>query len=328
MRHFFALCAAIWLADCPLFAQVEEGSQSGDVNWVTLGTGGGPVIRTERGQPANALIVGNAVYLFDLGPGTMAKIAEAGLDSRDVRAIFLSHHHIDHTGDVGPLLINRWVLSDYHPLAIFGPSGTVQVTDAVVALSAPVALAPITIGGPTKPEISATWIVAEFPTEIDYPQEVFRDDNVRVIAITNAHYHFATGSEEDRFSRSYAFRVEAGNKSYVYTGDTGPTDKLVTLARGADVLVTEVIDMEAIELTLRRRGYPADVLQSLLAHMEEDHLTPVEIGRLASAAGVGRVVLTHLVPGNDDETDLSGYLEGIADVFDGPVSIANDLERF
>ncbi len=62
--------------------------------------------------------------------------------------------------------------------------------------------------------------------------------------------------------------------------------------------------------------------------MEEDHLTPVEIGRLASAAGVGRVVLTHLVPGNDDETDLSGYLEGIADVFDGPVSIANDLERF
>lgn len=97
----------------------------------------------------------------------------------------------------------------------------------------------------------------------------------RLLAVTNAHYNYAPGSAEQRYSRSCAYRIEAGGGTWVYTGDTGPSENLVELARGADVMVSEVIDMAAIGDTLRDSGtVPDAMLPALLAHMEHDHLTP------------------------------------------------------
>jgi ribonuclease BN (tRNA processing enzyme) len=62
--------------------------------------------------------------------------------------------------------------------------------------------------------------------------------------------------------------------------------------------------------------------------MAQDHLTPEQVGRLAAAAHVGRVVLTHLAPGTDDEADTRAYVAGISDHYRGPVTVANDLDRF
>jgi ribonuclease BN (tRNA processing enzyme) len=160
------------------------------------------------------------------------------------------------------------------------------------------------------------------------PTLVYEDENIRVLAVTNAHFHFPPG-EAARVSRSYSFRIEAGGRSIVYTGDTGWSDNLVRLAQGADLLVTEVIDMNAMEVALRRApDLPAAALGPMLAHMVQDHLTPDQVGRLAAAAHVGRVVLTHLAPGNDDEPDTRGYTAGIFGHYRGPVTVANDLDRF
>ncbi|MDE2621211.1 MAG: MBL fold metallo-hydrolase, partial [Sphingomonadales bacterium] len=235
-------------------------SDSPAIEWITLGTGGGPVIRTQRSEPANALRVGDAVYLFDLGAGAQKRLAEAGLDPRQVRAIFLSHLHIDHTADLAPFLLNRWVLNDYRPLPVIGPRGTGGTLDGIAAMSGPIRLAPVTIGGPPKPPFTGTFSPRELAPAMDRPTLVYADANLRVLAITNAHYNFPSSSPEARYARSYAFRIEAGGKSYVFTGDTGMSDKLVDLARGADVLVSEVIDMAGIEATLARSGIPPKVL--------------------------------------------------------------------
>ena len=56
--------------------------------------------------------------------------------------------------------------------------------------------------------------------------------------------------------------------------------------------------------------------------------TRAQIGRLAAAAGVKSVVLTHLVPGADRETGTSQYANGVKERFKGPVIVANDLDRF
>lgn len=324
-RYAHLLAATLALA----VPQATVAQDGGRPVFVTLGTGGGPVIRKERSEPANALIIGDDVYLFDIGAGTQRRLAEAGLDPRRVKAVFLSHLHIDHTADLAPFLINRWVLNDFRPLPVLGPRGTSQTINGITLMASPVALAPVTIGGPAKPGFASSVDGRELAAEMDRPTLVFEDDKVRVLAVTNAHYNYAPGSAEQRFSRSYAFRIEAGSWSLVYTGDTGPSENLVELARGADVLVSEVIDMAAIGHTLRASGtVPDAMLPALLAHMEHDHLTPADIGRLARAAGVRQVVLTHLVPGNDGETDLSTYSRGIAEFFDGPVVIARDLDRF
>lgn len=127
----------------------------------------------------------------------------------------------------------------------------------------------------------------------------------------------------------YAYRIETASGSFVYSGDTGPSENVVTLARDADVLISEVIDIESTSVTLGRTGtIPSDVMPGLLAHMREDHLVPEEVGKIAGAAGVRKLVLTHLVPGNDGETDLSIYTRGISTYFKGEVVVARDLGHF
>lgn len=298
------------------------------VEFVTLGTGGGPIIRLRRSQPANAVVVGDAAYLFDTGDGVQRQIRAANLSLANVRAIFISHHHLDHNAGLGPLLAARWLFNGYRPLPVFGPPGTTAMLASLAEAYRPVELAPITIGGPAKPPIATAIAARDLARDMDQPTLVYEDENIRVLAVTNGHYHFPPG-EAATFARSYAFRIEAQGRSIVYTGDTGWSDNLVRLAQGADLLVTEVIDMSAMEAVLRRaRDLPAAALGPMLAHMAQDHLTPDQIGRLAARSRVGRVVLTHLAPGMDEEPNTRGYTTGISAHYRGPVTVANDLDRY
>jgi ribonuclease BN (tRNA processing enzyme) len=307
----------------------SPAQQPPKVQFITLGTAGGPLVRVERSEPANAVVVGNAVYLFDVGSGAQRQIAAAKLQLGQIRAVFLSHHHIDHNADIGPLLVTRWVLFGYKPLPIIGPPGTMALTKGITEAYHATELAPITIGGPPKPPIAATIASKDMGLDIAEPQVVYEDENIKVLAVTNDHYHFIPGTEEQRFSRSYAFRIEAPGRTIVFTGDTGPSAKVQNLAKGADLLVSEVIDMERMEPALRSgANLPPPILATMLEHLRQDHLTPVEVGKLADAAGVKEVVLTHFVPGFDGETDLTGYTKGLDTAFKGKVHLAKDLDRY
>ena len=74
----------------------------------------------------------------------------------------------------------------------------------------------------------------------------------------------------------HAVRLTAGGRSLVYTGDTGASAALVDLANGADVLLAEAAHPDV-------PGLPPDL-----------HLTGREAGEHAAAAGVGRLLLTHV----------------------------------
>jgi ribonuclease BN (tRNA processing enzyme) len=310
-------------------ASVAAGAQpvAPGAQFVTLGTGGGPVTRVKRSEPANAVVVGNAVYLLDAGDGTQRQLAAANLPLERVRAIFLSHHHIDHNGGLAPLLVTRWLIVSREPVPVIGPPGTVDLVRSIAQGYRATELAPITIGGARMPSILSSTAPRDLTPDTAAPVEVYRDANVRVSAITNEHYHFAAGSEEARLARSYSFRVEAGGRVFVYTGDTGPSANLEKLAQGADVLVSEVIDLAGMANQIRG-GRPAAENGPLLAHLEQDHLTPTQVGRIAAAAHVKSVVLTHLVPGADRESTTSQYTNGVKEHFPGPVVAANDLDRF
>ncbi|MEO9132182.1 MAG: MBL fold metallo-hydrolase [Sphingomonas sp.] len=297
--------------------------------WVTLGTGGGPLTRVKRSEPANALVVNGAVYLFDAGDGVQRQLVAAGLPVRQLRAVFVSHHHIDHVGGLAPLLVTRWLFNNRAPLPVIGPPGTNAMVVNIAAAYRATELAPITIGGPPMLTIAQTIAPQDMPATMDVPTLVYSDDNIRVLAITNDHYHFPPGSSEASAARSYSFRIEAGGRSFVYSGDTGPSAHLEELAKGADVLISEVIDMVAMKQVLdKATEIPLPAKAPMMAHMVQDHLTPTAIGILAERAGVKQVVLTHLGPGLDDETSTAGYVAGLADHFHGPVSVANDLDRF
>jgi ribonuclease BN (tRNA processing enzyme) len=116
----------------------------------------------------------------------------------------------------------------------------------------------------------------------------------------------------------------------VYTGDTGPSAAVEALAKGADLLVSEMIDVDAT-LEVVRRNAPAmdaSTLEAVARHLTLHHLTPVQVGELAARAEVKRVVATHLVLGAADPAAMARYKEEIASRYKGDVTIAADLDRF
>lgn len=293
--------------------------------FITLGTGGGPVIRVKRSEPANAVVVNGSVYLFDVGDGVQRQLAAAGLPLAKVRAVFISHHHMDHNAGLGPLVMSRWLFDPLPALPVIGPQGTRAMLAGIAAANVATVNAPVSL--PLPPPVEATVRPTELPTALDTPTEIYRDENIRVLAIEVSHFHLPPGMALDPAPRSYAFRIEAAGRVFVYSGDTGPSDNLEKLATGADVLVSEIIDLQAAAASARKTLAP-EAVAALLAHMRQDHLTPENVGNIAGRAGVRELVLTHLSPGLDNETDLTGYTRGIAPAFKGKVVVAADLDRF
>jgi ribonuclease BN (tRNA processing enzyme) len=118
----------------------------------------------------------------------------------------------------------------------------------------------------------------------------------------------------------------------LFTGDTGWSDAVIDLARGADVLVTEVTDTDDVIGLMKRNGaWQAKTdseQEGWLRHMHEEHLTPEEVGRLAAQAGVKTVVMTHLSPSADPNDDFARYAIAAKKYFSGSVLIAKDLMKF
>jgi ribonuclease BN (tRNA processing enzyme) len=294
--------------------------------WVTLGTGGGPVVQVKRGQPANAVVIDGAVYLFDVGEGTQRALKVAGLDVGAVRAVFLTHHHLDHIGGLLPIVVGRWINQATMPLQIFGPPGSKTMVDGIVTATGPVETAPLLLSDTATRTIASTVEAFDIPPS-DMPTEVFRDAAVRITAIAVDHFHRADGTRSNA-ATALAYRIEAGGRSFVYSGDTGPSSALVRLAQNADVLISEVMDRAAIGRAIDRLAMPAAAKAGFLRHMDLDHMTPADVGRLAAGAKVKSVVLTHLVPGRDEERSSAGYTNRLREFYRGPVTVAFDGQRF
>ena len=100
---------------------------------------------------------------------------------------------------------------------------------------------------------------------------------------------------------------------------------MAALAKGADLLVHEVIDLDLIEKAMTAQ-LPPGLAQAFMRHMREEHTTAEDVGRLAKAAGVKQVVFNHIIPGADEPDSV--YLEPLKKHFDGPATVARDLQSF
>jgi ribonuclease BN (tRNA processing enzyme) len=295
---------------------------------VLLGTKGGPDLSRDRSEPATLLIVDGRPYLIDCGIGTMRRLLAAGVPSPDIRTIFLTHDHPDHVLGLADVMAND--LNGVEPtggaaaagtFAIYGPPPTAALVAAAwsfVRISYGV-FAAEHLGGGTLGDPFRVHVIARDGL-------VYRDDLIRVTAAENTHYRLMPAQERARM-KSDAYRFETPYGVIVFTGDTGPSEAVARLAAGADLLVSEVEDLDAIVRKVQPgpvSGRAQEGAAALLAHLRLEHLTMRAVGELAFAAHAKAILLHHYVPPEDTAT----YLAGVKRYYTGPVFAGEDLARY
>jgi ribonuclease BN (tRNA processing enzyme) len=120
---------------------------------------------------------------------------------------------------------------------------------------------------------------------------------------------------------AFAYRFDAADRSIVISGDTTPSDSLVRLARGADVLVHEALYPSGVDRLVAAVPNAADLKRSILS----PHTSAEDAGRVAAAAGVKTLVLSHLVPPEDPTITDQMWIDAGRAHFHGRVILGKDL---
>jgi ribonuclease BN (tRNA processing enzyme) len=301
-RRSFALGAlgsAGWL-------QSATAQQTSNTRLILLGVGGGPRPRAANSAPAQVIVINGRLYVIDCGDGVARQLVSAGLALSGLRHVFITHHHSDHNADYGNLLSLSWASGLRTQVDTWGPPPLRRMTRLFFAMNAyDIRTRTADEGRPAlSPLIQAH--------ELRQGGLVMQDENVRV---TSALVHHPP------VTPAFAYRFDARDRSIVISGDTAPTEALVELARGADLLVHEAYFPAAVERLVARVPNAARLRESILSH----HTSAEDAGRLAAAAGVGTLVLSHLVPADDPDVTEQMWIDAARTHFRGRVVLGTDL---
>lgn len=270
-----------------------------------LGTAGGPTPQGTRHAPANVVTVDGSAYVIDCGNGVADQLVRADIPFSALRAAFITHNHSDHNADMGNLLLLGWS-GISKPVRLHGPA----------PLAAPLKnffeMQRYDIDTRVHDEGRRPLDELVEVTEITEPGVVYQDELVTVTATLVDHPPVAP---------ALGYRIDTPDRSIVFSGDTRPSDALVELARGADVLVHEAMYVPALSGLLSRLNG-----DSMRKHLLDSHTRVDEAGQVAQRAGVATLVLNHFVPADDSVSDDVWHAEA-ARTFSGDIVVGKDLMR-
>lgn len=273
---------------------------------VLLGTAGGPTPKRTRSAPAQAIVTGGGTYIVDCGNGVARQLVRADIPFDTMRAVFITHHHSDHVADYGNLFLLAWATNWSRHVDAYGPPPLRTMTERYLDLYEVDIATRIADEGrpPLRPLITVH--------ERTSAGVVHIDDNVRVTAAVVEHPPIAP---------AFAYRFDTDERSIVISGDTTLCPQLIDLAHDADVLVHEVIYPPAIDAIVARSNG-----RTLRQHLVNSHTSVEDVGKVAQAARVRTLVLSHLVP-SDGQVSDERWHELASRGYDGEVIVGRDLMR-
>jgi len=280
--------------------------QKAGTRLILLGTGGGPRPKKNVSAPAQVIVAGGVPYVVDCGDGVARQFVAAGLMLPSLRHVFVTHHHSDHNADYGTLLLLAWAAGLRTRVDTWGPPPLERMTRLALELNdADIAIRIADEGRvPLAPLVSAH--------EITKGGVVMQDERVKVTAALVPH---------PPVTPSFAYRFDTADRSIVISGDTRRSDELIRLAAGADVLVHEALYVPAVDRIVASVPNAATLKQ----HLIDSHTSAEDCGRVAQAAGVKTLVLSHFVPADDPAVTDQMWIDAARVHFRGTIVAGKDL---
>jgi ribonuclease Z len=198
----------------------EAQEPAASIKVTFLGTGS-PTVSMDRFSPCILVEAGRQRILFDAGRGCVLRLQQARVNLTTVTGIFLTHLHSDHVLSVPDLFLTGWIQGRTSAFRIWGPVGTKDMVSHLLAAYAFDIEARVT-NGRARPVVDT----AEVRDGVAFDQ-----DGVTVRAFEVDH---------GEISPAFGYRIDAGGRSLVLSGDTRPSNTLIQMAQGVDVLVHEV----------------------------------------------------------------------------------------
>jgi ribonuclease BN (tRNA processing enzyme) len=308
---------------------------------VLLGTAGAPLPVAGRAGISSALIADERVFVIDCGRGSPSAFADAGLDFAGLEAVFLTHLHADHVGDLPGMLLYPWGVrtspnGPLPPIRVYGPSRLEALPEGDAIFHRQTTICP-ELPGPGTADLVGS-ILAGYAYHLNVmpadsympdagalvrgidihvpawtagraqdPVVVVDDGSVRVTAVAVMH---------GRAVPALAYRFDTADGSVVFSGDTAVNDDLIALAGRADILVHQVADLDY----LARNGTdPAE-----LDRMAALHTDVTQVGGVAERAGVRELILSHYLPGDPSAITEADWARRAGQGFGGRTTAGRD----
>src|SRR5882757_7908383 len=299
----------LWSAFLAAILACAGSARAAEMRVTLLGTGT-PTPRLSSFSASTLVEAGPEKLIFDFGRGATIRLFQKKIPIGAITAHFLTHMHSDHVVGLPDMWLTGWIGAPYGsrktPMVIFGPKGTVAMTENLTrAFSEDIR---IRIDDEDYPPAGVAFAAKDIE-----PGLVYEKNGVRVSAIEVNH--------GEKIKPSFGYVVAYDGKKVVLSGDTKPDERVATAAEGADLLIHEVAVIDP-ELFKTYPNYRA---------IENHHTSPEEAGKIFSHARPKLAVYSHIVfatqPPTQDVPD-DALLARTRTTYQGPLVIGRDLMSF
>ena len=279
-----------------------------------------PLPHKTRKRPCIAIFAGGKFYVVDTGPGTYANLANWRIQSGRLGAVFLTHFHSDHIGELGEFNMQSWIGGRPGPLDVYGPVGIDRVVDG---FNRAYELDRVYRTAHHGEEVAPPGIAHMVPRTIsgvgasqDWRAVVLDDGDLKVTAFSVSH---------SPVEPAIGYRFDYKGRSIVVSGDTIRSQNLLRTSVGADVIFHEAQAQHMVAKMRDAVGAAGNTrLEKILSDIPDYHTSPVEAAEVANSAGARLLVLYHLTPPPQNFVLERVFTRGVDEARDGDWVLSDD----